>query len=111
MPATNSRTRNTNSDKPTVNLNLDAVERDNAPEPYKFTLGGKVWIAVDPLDIDWRDLADLNVNDLRQVMKTMLPDRFDEFNKIKLPAWKVNRLAQDIIDHYGLMNLGEDNAS
>lgn len=111
MASTNSSTRRSTTDKPTVNLNLDAIEREEIPEPYRFSLAGKVWTGVDPLEIDWKVLADLDVNNLRGVMRTLLADKYDDFVKINLPAWKVNRLAQDLIDHYGLMNLGEGNAS
>jgi hypothetical protein len=101
-------------DKPApVSLNLDSLERetDEVKEPYSFVLDGRTWTALNPNDADWQDLADLDIRDLRAVLRLFLGDDYADFEKVRLPGWKVNKLSEAIVQHYGLANLGEAPAS
>lgn len=102
------------SDKPTINLNLDTLDREDAKEPFRFVLGGKQWIARDMYETDWQELVAVNADNPEQILKVFLGDKFNEFRaKRGVPMWKIDKLADAIRDHYGITDLsvGEGDAS
>lgn len=99
------------SDRPNIGLNLDTLEREEHPEPFQFTLAGRRWFGYDPEDADWRDMLGLSWTDLDRVVKLVLADQYEEFAKIGLPLWKLQRLVEAIRAHFSGMPLPEGNAS
>lgn len=101
-----------NGDSPKIAMNLDTIQREDAPTDFTFVLDAKTWKAIDPKEVDWQILDALNPNDGRAVMRVFLGDEFAKFEKIKLPAWKLDNLAQSLVRHFGLRdNLGEADGS
>lgn len=95
---------------PTVNnrpaaLDLDALEREGAPEPFDFVLGGKRYMMSDPKEVDWQDLLAAMSNPV-MFFRLVLPAEDQRvFFETRLPSWKMNKLMQRYQDHYGLPSL------
>lgn len=93
---------NPSGDKPNVDLNLDTLEREGAPEPFAFVLGGDRFVCEDPQELDYRDFSQIDESDLEGQFKMLLPKDHAKFFKHKLQLWKQMRLMRDIVNHYGL---------
>lgn len=99
------------SDKPAeVSINLDTLEREQGPtKPYIAVLDGKRLVFSDPTEIPWQDLVDLNDPD--EFARLCLPEGDREtFLETPVPAWKMQALMKGFRDHYGMGNLGNDDA-
>lgn len=88
------------ADKPAVNLNLDALEREDAPEPFAFVLGGERFVCADPMELDYRAFRDMG--DPEGQFKLLLGAKFESFKAHKLVLWKQQRLVSTALEHYGL---------
>lgn len=95
-----------------VDLNLDSLEREGAPKPYTFVLGGRRWTTRDPLEMDWQEVMALNENSPADMVKALVTEP-EEFLQLKLPTWKLDRLAVAMRDRYfgQLGDLGNGPAS
>lgn len=89
-------------DKPTVSLNLDALERENAPKPFSVVLGGKRMVLLDAQEVDYRDLLALMTNPQDFFRLVVDPQHRQHVEDTKLPAWKLNRLVEAYLGHYGI---------
>lgn len=88
---------------PGVVLDLDIEERDpkDIKPPFVVTVGGKSVTMADPSEIDWRDLAQVDVpQDLLRVVMSS-EDRL-HLSGLALPGWKFNRLMEAYYNHYDL---------
>jgi hypothetical protein len=99
-----------NSRKGSGTINLDELECDDAPGPFTFTLGGRDYEMVDPYAMDYRDLipilAAARKSDIVKALSGMLdPDDVEAFWENKIPAFKLNAIAEGWRDHYKLAAL------
>lgn len=86
-----------------VTLDLDSAERDpqDVKEPFTVNVGGKKVTLADPTDIDWRELAAVQIPaDLLRVAMTR-EDR-QHLSSLALPTWKFNKLMEGYYLHYDL---------
>lgn len=83
-------------------LDLDKMEREGAAAPFDFVLGGKRYLMSDPQEVDWQDLM-AAMSSPAMFFRLVLPaeDRA-QFFEARCPTWKMNRLMQAYLDHYGL---------
>lgn len=114
--ARSSARRTTTTDKPKITgLNLDTLQRDDAPEePYRTVLNGRPYVFRDPLEEDWQDSMKIDANNVVSILKSLLSDDdWDEFAKVRMENWKLIALARDITAYYkaDLQSEGNDNAS
>ena len=89
--------------EPGVILDLDAEERapQDVKPPFIVTIGGKNVTFADPTEIDWRDLAAVEVpGDLLRV--AMSKEDRKHLQDTALPGWKFNRLMEAYYSHYDL---------
>ena len=97
-------------DSPSIHLNLDTLERGDAPDPFGFVLGGDRLVCADPQDLDYRAFDEIPAGDLLAQFRVLLADdeQFEKFKAQKLPLWKMRKLSSAIMEHYGM---GEGSAS
>lgn len=85
-----------------VVLDLDALERENAPAPFTFRHDGRRYLLRDPQDIDWQELM-LAIDNSFQFFRSVLPaDDQQQFFAAKMPSWKMKALMERYQQHYGL---------
>lgn len=88
---------------PGVVLDLDTEERDpkDIRPPFVVKIGGRSVTFADPSDIDWRDLAAVEIPaDLIRVSLTR-EDRL-HIQEQNMPSWKFGRLMEAYYEHYDL---------
>lgn len=91
--------------KPDITLDLDSLERENRPLPFRFLLGGKSYLLSDPQDIDWQDLL-AAMSSPQMFFRLVLPaDQRETFFAATVASWKMRKLMDRYNDHYGLPNL------
>lgn len=84
-----------------TSIDLDALKREGQPsEPFTFTLGGRAWACIDPEDLDWKVLLDIDENDPRDVLSAVLGDDYAEFVTFEVPYWKLTKLMDAVNNHY-----------
>jgi hypothetical protein len=89
--------------EPGVILDLDTVERpaSEVKPPFVVNVGERKIKMEDPSEIDWRDLATVEIPaDLLRV--AMSNDDRVYLTGQALPAWKFNRLMEAYYTHYDL---------
>lgn len=85
-----------------VVLDLDTLERENAPLPFTFRHGGRRYMLRDPQDVDWQELL-LAIDNSYQFFHSVLPaDDQKEFFKSPMASWKMKALMERYQVHYGL---------
>lgn len=92
-----------NLPEPGVILDLDAEERSpkDIKPPFISKVGGKNVTFADPSEIDWRDLAAVEIPaDLLRVALSK-EDR-KHMSETPLEGWKFNRLMEAYYTHYDL---------
>lgn len=110
------------TDKPRVNLDLDALDREHVrtlpakKEPFIVRLGGVDVTFKDPVEIDASVLMILFESPIRFFKGTLEPDDYrhmiDVFNTPgKLPGFKLRALMEQYQDYYGLDEAGNVGAS
>lgn len=95
-------------------FDLDVLERNGAPKPYKARIGGKVYTFSDPNEQDWQQNEALMGQGTEANLRAVLGDeQYEEFAKNKLPVWKLNELNTRVNLHYAkyVGSLGEGSAS
>lgn len=99
------------SDKPSVALNLDTLEREGKPEDYAIVLGGKRVVLADAQELDWQTLM-VAMNDPHAFFRLIVPEESQEhFFKRKLETWKMRAMMDAYNAHYGLTDPGNPAAS
>lgn len=89
-----------------VSIDLDTAERpaDEVKAPFTVKIEGKVITMKDPVDLDWRDL--LNMQDPREFIRlTMSAEDRDHLSKTSFPGWKFSQLMEAFYRHYDLEEL------
>lgn len=92
-----------NLPEPGVILDLDSETRDpkDVKPPFVVKVGEKNIALKDPTEVDWRDLAAVNIPaDLLRVAMTREDRQY--LSSLELPAWKFNRLMEAYYTHYDL---------
>lgn len=92
----------TDKSAPKVNLSLDDLEKENPKEPYRTSLRGRVIELADPQDIDWLELMDIEDDPARFIVLCMSDDDARFFMDEPVPSWKINKLMDAFMQHYGL---------
>ena len=90
-----------NLPQPGVILDLDALQRPEAEvkPPFVVNAGGRQITFTDPSEIDWQDLASLEVPaDLFSVAMDREDRRY--FRELPMPGWKFNKLMESYYTHY-----------
>lgn len=87
-----------------VSLDLNALEREDAPEPFWTLLGEKRYLLIDPQDLPFDHLLTLTLRPADILPAVVEEKDRDEFRAAlgELPAWKVNKLAAAYSVHHGL---------
>jgi hypothetical protein len=84
-------------------FDLDVLERDVTPEPFRFRLGGQTWTMADPPSMDWKAGGPLNSGDPLLIMETFLgPEQWERFKTLDMPGWKLDRLFRAWGAHFGV---------
>jgi hypothetical protein len=89
--------------EPGVILDLDLEERDpkDVKPPFVVKVGDKLVTFADPADIDWRDLASVEIPaDLLNV--SLSREDVSHLRAQAMPTWKFNRLMESYYNHYDL---------
>lgn len=101
------------SSKPDVAIDLDELEREGGDkEPYRFRLGERVYELDDPESLDYRDLMAafraLDGGDPELGIQVLVrqEDR-DEFLANEIPTWKLQKLFEGYLKHFGLPSPGK----
>lgn len=90
------------SAQPDVVLDLDTLEREDAPQPFTFRHAERRYMLRDPQDIDWQELL-LAINDSYQFFRSVLPaDDQEDFFTAPMASWKMKALMERYQQHYGL---------
>lgn len=89
--------------EPGVILDLDLEERPekDIKPPFVVNIEGRRVTFADPTEVDWRDLAAVEIPaDLLRVAMTR--DDRQYLQGLALPTWKFNRLMEAYYSHYDL---------
>jgi hypothetical protein len=88
-----------------IDLNLDTVEREKSYSPFRVNVGGRVVTMTDPSEFDWKDLA--NIDQPVQFFKYACDaDTRRYLLQQNIPGWKVGKLIEAYMAHYGLEDKG-----
>ncbi len=87
-------------------LDLDALEREGAPDPFDFVLEGKRYIMSDPKSVDWQDLLAAMSNPVMFFRLVLPADDQALFFQTRLSAWKMQKLMEAYQTHYGMPSPG-----
>lgn len=88
-----------------VALDLDTLENEGAPEPYRIRLGGKVVTLRSTDDIDWQEMSMIQRagGSPELFFEAVVAEEDQEhFLAQKIPGWKLKVLMANYRDHYGL---------
>lgn len=89
--------------EPGVILDLDLEERPDGERkpPFVVKVGQRSVTFKDPLDIDWRDLASVDIPaDLLRV--SLDSDDLEHLKGLELETWRFNKLMKSYYDYFGL---------
>lgn len=89
------------SDQDLIALNLDEYEREKTYTDFRFVYRERVMVMTDPADMDWQFLEELD-RDSSIIIEAMTEEDRTFFLKQKTPAWKMQKLALDYQNHYGV---------
>lgn len=92
-------------DPASVALDLDSLEREDCPPPFDSLIGGRVYTFKDPQDVDWQDLLASMSNPVMFIRKVLPPEDHVAFFTTPLPNWKMSRLMEKYMEHFGLPSL------
>lgn len=83
-------------------LDLDVLERENAPAPFTFVHQGRRFMMSDPQEVDWQELM-VAISNPHMFFRHVLPPEYHEpFFATHMPSWKMSALMERYSQHYGL---------
>ncbi|MCM0622513.1 hypothetical protein [Nocardioides bruguierae] len=95
---TTSRPRN---DTPApVGFNFDTASEE--AEPFPVVLGGKRYESLDPMEFDFRVLADFINGDPEMTFRLLFPDDADEMLENHISIRALSKFNEAAADHFGL---------
>lgn len=84
-----------------VHLNLDTLEREREYETFTPVINGRAIQMIDPNDLDWRDL--INIEDPSHFLRyAIAEDDKAWLREQAIPGWKFAKLIEGYVQHYGL---------
>lgn len=93
-----------------VHFNLDTFEREGgAKEVFAAVIAERRIEMVDPVELDWQDLNDLDTPD-EFLRFCFTPEDKEFFMAQKITAWRLNGLMEAYMKHYGLGDKGKGRA-
>jgi hypothetical protein len=96
---------------PKVSIDLDALEAEESFDPFVIHVGGKRFELKNPNEIDYIILEYAQQSPQNFLHAAVGDDAFPEFRKIEIPQWKVAKLLDKYLKHFGLpTNPGEVSA-
>jgi hypothetical protein len=102
-----SNTQRARAPRPKVNLDLDKLEREDAPdELFTTRVGGTEYVFADPMETEWQDLVIINPQDTIPFLRALLGDQYPSFAKHRMPFWKLGRLVRAVQEYYGMIPEG-----
>lgn len=87
--------------KDKVNVDLDSLTRDDAPEDFFVVIGGRRIQMTDPNDLDWLDTADIE-HPLELLKLIFTPEDRKHISGLKIPNYKMNKLVEMYMEHFDL---------
>lgn len=94
-----------------VSLDLDALEREGEiAGPFTFQNEGHTFTMIDPQEIDWQDLVSAMRNPALFVRYALSLADQKVFFAQRVPGWKMNKLMEAYVAHFGLPDLGNASA-
>jgi hypothetical protein len=90
-----------------VSLDLDDLEREGAEGPFVLKLGGRTWEFRDLRDLDYREVAEITRDPIAFVRLTLPRDDVQKFFELQIPLWKLNKLEDAYLKHFGMPSPGE----
>lgn len=90
-------------------FDLDALEREEIPEPFVARYGGKEFTFADPAEVDYAEFTSLSMTPggERRMLRLLLGEQFDDFMATPIKSWKMWALFKAWEEHYGLPGLGK----
>lgn len=88
-----------------VALDLDTLEREgDIPEPFPIRVKGRVIVLRDIQELDWQDVAAIGHSRNAHLFfqKAIHEDDYEHFISARIESWKMERLMQDYLTHYGV---------
>lgn len=88
-----------------VALDLDTLEREgDIPEPFVVRVKGKPITLADIQELDWQDLAAIaqGRNAHLFFQKVVHADDYEHFIAAKISSWKMERLMETYLEHFGV---------
>lgn len=103
--ATKKATPRRPDDQP-FDFNLDTVEPEQELTPFVFQWDGRRWEFANINDLDCWELIEMAAGGDKEVMlgsfKLALGDQYEDFRKVRLPAYKVDALFRAWLKHSGV---------
>lgn len=100
-----------NSQPSSAALDLDNLEREGGvASVFDFIHNGRRWILSDPQEVDWQKLILAMSNPVRFLQMVLPPEDHNSFFSTPLPTWKMNKLMDAYLQHYGLPGVGDQAA-
>ena len=88
-----------NNDKPSVGFNFDTFEGE-AVQPFGVVLDGKRYEAINPLELDYRELE--AASDNGAMIEILFPEDHKEILSKKLRVDALQAFSRKCMEHYGL---------
>jgi hypothetical protein len=97
----------------TVLLDVNALEREDAPTPFAVKVGTKKYRLVDPPELSVNDFLGITSNPASFLTAAVAEKDRPAFTEalLAMPAWKVNQVVKAYREHFGLPEPGESDAS
>ncbi|MFI7608782.1 hypothetical protein ACIBTV_27230 [Micromonospora sp. NPDC049366] len=95
------------TDEPNVALDLDSLEREDSKGPFPFRHKGRRYLLSDPQEIDWQRLLIAQRDPVYFITLALPADDREAFFASEMPGWKMNKLMERYVKHYGLTSPGE----
>ncbi|WP_289009621.1 hypothetical protein [uncultured Thermomonospora sp.] len=103
-------TTNKIAQEPVSLFSLRRRAQEAKKEPFTFDVDGKIFTMRDPTEADWQVTAALGrgEGDLREFMRELLGDDYEEFAKIRgISSADINALIEAATRHYQGVGRGE----
>lgn len=104
MPASQTRkTAQPRRDTPAaISFNFDTWARDEAIDPFIVVLGGHRYQSLDPMGLDYRELAAAIDDEPGILFRLLFPDDADEMLENKIPIGALAKFNAAASAHFGL---------
>jgi hypothetical protein len=86
----------------TTMFDIDALEREGGPDPFVFAMGGRTYTMRPRDEIPWQDLLLAMRNPVLFIRFTMSPEDHEAFLDTSIPMWKMDKLMEAYLEHFGI---------